>query len=175
MAGLGFMGYFLLDRALIFISKFKKDIPKTQGIRGSVIAACLTLHSLLDGVAIGLAFQVSPAIGSIVAVAVLVHDFADGINTANVILKENGNRSSAIKWLILNAIAPVFGAWSTFYYQLPQSMLGAILAVVSGFFIYIGASDFLPQSQERRPGLVTILMVMLGMAIIFTAIRFANI
>ncbi len=52
----------------------------------------LCCHSLLDGVAIGLAFQASRAVGIVVAIAVLTHDFSDGINTMNVVLKSRADR-----------------------------------------------------------------------------------
>ena len=38
----------------------------------------------------GIAFQASHAIGLIVAAAVLAHDFADGLNTVNVVTKNGG-------------------------------------------------------------------------------------
>ena len=62
--------------------------------RGSVAAGVLCCHSLLDGVAIGLAFQASRAVGIVVAIAVLTHDFSDGINTMNMVLKNHGTRSA---------------------------------------------------------------------------------
>ena len=173
MTGLGFVIYLLLDRIIIYLNQRRKN--PTNSIRGKVAAFSLTLHSFLDGVAIGLAFHVSLAIGAIVATAVLVHDFADGINTTNVILKENGNRRNAIKWLITNAIAPLIGAYSTLYYQLPQEKLGMLLALITGFFIYIGASDFLPESQARHPKFITTIMTILGIVVLYVAIRIAEI
>ena len=59
-------------------------------------AGVLCLHSLLDGVAIGLAFQASHQVGIVVAIAVLTHDFSDGINTMNIVLKNRGDRSQAL-------------------------------------------------------------------------------
>jgi ZIP family zinc transporter len=171
-AGLGFLFYLIIDRFILH-AKQKTD-NQTGTLRGKVIAFCLTVHSFLDGVTIGLGFQVSPAIGSFVAAAVLVHDFSDGINTINVILKENGQRKYAIKWLIANAAAPILGAYSTFYYSLPKEKLGLLLSVVAGFFIYIGAVDFFPESQRKHPGVVTSLMTLLGIVIIYTAVRLSG-
>jgi zinc transporter ZupT len=173
MAGLGFVIYLLLDRVVIHLNKTNN--PNSGSLRAKIAASSLTLHSFLDGVAIGLAFHVSIAIGSLVAAAVLVHDFADGINTTNVILKENGNRRNAIKWLIVNALAPLLGAWSTLYYQLPAEKLGMLLALITGFFFYIGASDFLPESQNRHPKPVTVLMTILGILVLYVAIRIAQV
>jgi ZIP family zinc transporter len=75
---LGFLSYLVIDRIL----SIHGDAPS----RGPFAAAVLCVHSLLDGVAIGLAFQASHAVGIVVAIAVLTHDFSDGINTMNMVL-----------------------------------------------------------------------------------------
>jgi len=98
---LGFLSYLVLDRIL----SFHGDTAHRAG----VTAAVLCVHSLLDGVAIGVAFQTSRAVGAIVAIAVLTHDFSDGVNTMNVVLRNRGARPQALRWLLLDAVAPVFG------------------------------------------------------------------
>ena len=70
----------------------------------------LSVHSLLDGLSIGLAFQVSTSVGAVVAIAVLVHDFSDGINTVGLILKNRGGDRAAFRWLLVDAAAPILGA-----------------------------------------------------------------
>ena len=175
MAGFGFILYLLLDRIIIHLNQYKNTNNHSNNLRGKVAAFCLTLHSFLDGMAIGLAFHVSAAIGGLVATAVLVHDFADGINTTNVILKENGTRKNALKWLITNAIAPLLGACSTLLYHLPAEKLGLLLSLISGFFFYIGASDFLPESQSHNPKLITVFMTILGILTLYIALHIAQI
>src|SRR3954454_11063047 len=51
---------------------------------GLVSAAGLTMHSAMDGLAIGLAAQAGGATLAIVALAVIAHDFSDGINTVGI-------------------------------------------------------------------------------------------
>lgn len=142
--------------------------------RGILGAGSLSIHSFLDGVAIGLAFQVSAAIGGIVAVAVLVHDFSDGINTVNLILKNRGGGAFAFRWLIVDAAAPVLGAASTLFFSLPENSLSVVLAGFAGFFLYIGASDLIPESHHAHPKFLTTAMTLAGAAVLFIAIHFAN-
>jgi ZIP family zinc transporter len=173
IVALGFVGYMILDRMIIMHSHDHDDGSHSH--RGELGAASLAIHSFLDGAAIGLAFQVSEAAGIIVAVAVLVHDFSDGINTVNLIVKNNGNRKSAIRWLIIDAIAPVVGVFSTLFFTLPESALGLVLAVFAGFFLYIGASDLLPESHHGHPTRWTTIMTIVGMAILYIAIKLAGV
>jgi ZIP family zinc transporter len=173
IAAIGFISYMILDRFVFFHSHgHEENENNNKAVLG---AGSLSIHSFLDGIAIGLAFQVSNAIGMIVAIAVLVHDFSDGINTVNMILKNGGDKKSAFKWLIIDAIAPVLGIFSTLFFTLPSSVLGIILSVFTGFFLYIGASDLLPESHHSHPTYWTTFATVLGISIIFLAIKLAGI
>ena len=172
---IGFLGYMLLDRSTS-LSVHHEDHCENeshQHARGRVGAGSLSAHSFLDGLAIGLAFQVSAAIGAVVAIAVLVHDYSDGINTVSLVLKNGGTRAEAFKWLLLDAVAPVLGVLSTLLFTVPERYLGLILAVFAGFFLYIGGSDLLPESHHRHPTYWTSLMTVLGAAVLYVAIHFA--
>lgn len=173
ITAIGFISYMILDRFVFFHSHgHEENENNNKAVLG---AGSLSIHSFLDGIAIGLAFQVSNAIGMIVAIAVLVHDFSDGINTVNMILKNGGDKKSAFKWLIIDAIAPVLGIFSTLFFTLPSSVLGIILSVFTGFFLYIGASDLLPESHHSHPTYWTTFATVLGISIIFLAIKLAGI
>lgn len=139
--------------------------------RGLLGAGSLSVHSFLDGVAIGLAFQVSSAVGVIVTIAVLTHDFSDGINTVNMILKNNGTRTKAFRWLIADAIAPVLGVVSTFFFAVQAQYLSIIIALFAGFFLYIGASDLIPESHHAHPKFMTTAMTILGAVVLYLAIH----
>ena len=134
----------------------------------------MSAHSLLDGVAIGLAFQASPAVGGIVTFAVLTHDFSDGINTMNVVLKNQGSRAAALRWLLVNALAPTVGIGSTLLFTLPAPTFAVVLSMFAGFFLYIGASDLIPESHHAHPKMLTTVMTLLGAAVLYFAATFAG-
>ncbi|MDP9014040.1 MAG: ZIP family metal transporter [Pseudomonadota bacterium] len=160
---LGFLSYLVLDRIL----SFHGDAAH----RGGFTASVLCIHSVMDGIAIGLAFQTSRVVGIIVAIAVLTHDFSDGINTMNVILKNGGERREAFRWLFVDAAAPVFGIVSTFFFVLPSAGFGVTLALFGGFFLYIGASDLIPESYHAHPKFLTTAMTLIGAAVLYLAIN----
>jgi ZIP family zinc transporter len=113
-------------------------------------------------------------VGLVVAVAVLTHDFSDGINTAGVILKNGGSRAQALRWLILDAVAPAVGIIATTFFIVPANIFGSLLAVFAGFFLYIGASDLIPESFHAHPKLLTTFMTLLGAAVLYLAVRLAG-
>jgi len=53
-------------------------------------------HSFMDGVGIGLGFQVSQSIGILVAIAVISHDFTDGMNTVSLMLSHKNTEKKTI-------------------------------------------------------------------------------
>lgn len=178
LVGLGFVIYLLLDRIVLFHhhnDEHDCENPHHQnGAKGVLGAASLSIHSFLDGVAIGLAFQVSAAVGLVVAVAVLVHDFSDGINTVGYIMRTDGSRRRAFTWLLFDAIAPVVGIAVTMFFAVSGNTLGIILAIFCGFFLYIGASDLLPESHHEHPVFATTFMTVLGIAVLYGAIVLAG-
>lgn len=176
---LGFLLYLILDRLVFFHAHWGEELHEGKtnhhAHSGVLGAGSLAAHSFLDGVAIGLAFQVSTAVGVVVATAVLVHDFSDGINTVNMILKNAGGRRSAFKWLLVVALAPILGAFSTLFFSLPEQALAIVLSTFAGFFLYIGATDLIPESHHAHPKMITTLMTLLGVAVLYVAIQFAGI
>ena len=172
-AALGFLLYLLMDRLLLLGHGHSHEHEHVES-RGHVRAGSLSLHSFLDGVGVGLAFQVSPTVGLIVAAAVLAHDFSDGINTVSVVVRHGGQRNKAMQWLLADAAAPVLGVLITLLFSATQDGLGLLLALFGGFFLYIGASDLIPESHHAHPKFMTTLMTIAGALVLYTAITIAG-
>jgi len=98
---LGFVSYMILDR----LSILHKNADGVHSMnRANLGAGSLSTHSFLDGIGIGLAFQISTSIGVIVAVAVMVHDISDGLNTVSIVLKNEGKSRKAKIWTTLMTV-----------------------------------------------------------------------
>jgi ZIP family zinc transporter len=176
----GFFLYLLLDRLLLLHSHCAEDAEdqthsrrEAAESRGHVRAGSLSVHSILDGVGIGLAFQVSAGVGAAVALAVLVHDFSDGINTVNVVVRHGGSFKKALRWLVVDALAPAVGIGTAALFSASGPLLGLLLALFAGFFLYIGASDLIPESHHAHPTFWTTFMTLVGAAVLFAALQAA--
>jgi ZIP family zinc transporter len=167
----GFLLYGLFDRLVM-----RHDVPGCgpDPARGFLGAGGFSLHSMLDGLGIGVAFQASHQAGLMVAAAVLAHDFADGLNTVNVVVKHGGSRAQALRWLLADAVAPVVGAAISLLFRLPGDLLALLLAGFGGFFLYIGGLDLLPESQRAGPRWSSGLATLLGAGLLFAVARFAG-
>jgi len=168
LAAVGFLAYLAADRALLMLA------GGSAQHRGHFGAGALTVHSLLDGLAIGLGLQASVAVGLALTVAVLAYDLADGVNTVSVSLTGSKNPAIARRWLIADAAAPAVGIVASRFIVLPPGALGLVIAVFSGLFLYIGASELLPESHQRHPHAWTTASTLLGVALIWAAGRLAG-
>ncbi len=74
--------------------------------------------------------------------------------------------------LILDAVAPLFGLLSTLVFSLSDATLVLYLGFFTGFLLYIGASDILPEAHSKHPSKVTMLLTVLGVVFMFVVTRF---
>lgn len=184
MIGFSFVVYLIIDRLVLFQPLCDGDCHnEDHRPRGWFSAGTLALHSFLDGLAIGLALQVSWQVGLVVTLAVLAHKFSDGINIVGVILKQAGSNQSdqknkkqeAYRWLWVSSLAPVFGILASAFFVLSEQTLGLMLAVFCGFFLYIGASELLPESHHGHSTKWTTVATLLGLGVIFVVVKIAGI
>lgn len=173
IVALGFLFLFTLDR---YISVHRicegghcHNVRHPQA--GWFGASELSIHSYMDGFAIGLGFQVNVQAGLLVAMAVVAHDFSDGINTVTVMLDAGNSLQSSLKMLIVDAVAPVLGAATTLFVAPPHWYLAYLLPFFAGGFLYLGASDLLPEAHEQNPPLVSLLSTLAGFGLIFGVVQ----
>ena len=163
LAGLGFAGFFLAERLLVLHHRDDAEQAHAHHRVGALGAAGLAAHSFVDGLGIALAFDVSTSTGVLVFLAVISHDFADGLNTVGFVLRQSGDRRAAIRWLAVDATAPLLGAIVGVSMSVSEKSLGQLLAVYAGFFLFMGATDLLPHAHEHPSG-KRVLLTMVGFA-----------
>ena len=143
--------------------------PSALGILGPL---GLVVHSGLDGVAIGLGFAAGAQVGLVVGLAVLAHDFADGINITTLTLAGGGGRRTAIAILALDAFAAPLGALVGTLLGVTAAVLGVLLAAFAGVFLAVGAGHLLPEAQHQRPLQAPPLVLLAGLgALLVVGIR----
>lgn len=160
-----FFIYSFIDRFFLTHHLHEADHQAHGHPLGVVGAGSLVLHSALDGLAIGVAFQAGPKVGAVVAAAVIAHDFSDGLNTVVLMLRHGQPRARARLFLALDALAPLAGILVGTGLALPQRFLAYLLAFFAGEFIYLGAGSLLPETQDHG-GFKVMLSMCLGAGLI---------
>jgi ZIP family zinc transporter len=163
LAGLGFLVFFVGARALVLHHRDDDAHVHAHGQVGAFGAAALSVHSFIDGLGLGFAFHVSNATGFIVFLAIVSHDFADGLNTVGFILRQSNDRRKAMRWLIVDSLAPLFGAIVGSLIAISGESLGVLLSLYAGFFLAMGGTDLLPEAHAH-PSWKRIALTVTGVA-----------
>jgi ZIP family zinc transporter len=144
---LSFLFFIILEKQ--FSTHPIKGIISEGHVMGPIGAGSLILLSFLDGLTMGIAFQVRVSIGIVVALSVIIHDLPDGINTVVLMLKSEQSKKKALFFLFMDGFAPLLGVLLTSIILIPKSVLAILLAVFAGEFIFVGSASLLPESQEH--------------------------
>ncbi|MBW8482006.1 ZIP family metal transporter [Actinomadura parmotrematis] len=137
-----------------------------HGRSGPLAAAALVGHSLVDGLSIGLGFQAGASSGLVVALAVIVHDLADGFNTVTVASLHRTDRRPAILLLLADALAPVAGTLIALSVPVPHALLGPYLGFFAGVLLYLAAAEILPEAHSGHPRVLTLCTTGLGVLLV---------
>ena len=166
VVGIGFLVFFVADRFLVLHHRDEPEQARAHPRVGALGATALAFHTFTDGLGIGLAFGLDTQTGMLVLFAVMSHDFADGVNVVTFVLRQGGTRRIALRWLTLVAVAPLFGAATGAAMDVSEHTLGHLLALYAGVFLYIGATDLLPEAH-RHPSKLRIAVTLAGFAGVF--------
>jgi zinc and cadmium transporter len=129
-----------------------------------------TIHNFIDGVAIAAAYIANPTFGIIVAIATFLHETPHEIGDFGVLISAGWSRVKAFWANFLSAMATFPGALFVYYLMRDaHEKVGVLLAISAGVFLYLGASDFLPQAEESHghPAWKIIFLVVVGAAVMY--------
>jgi len=143
-------------------SDYGHEHDHSVNIAGTLGALAMGGHVFLDGVALGLAFKVSDALGFAVFIAILSHAFSDGLNTVSLLIKSGHWTKRAIMLLGLDAIMRISGAALGSYVIISDPTLAIYLAMFAGFVIYLATSHILPEAHSRHPSKLTMVATVIG-------------
>ncbi len=164
----GFIGFFLLERlASWFHHHHEHDVHEHRhATQNMMMMIGDLLHNIIDGVAIAAAFLVSPATGVVTALAVSAHEIPKELGTFGMLLSRGWHDRKVLLANLLTAMGTLGAALLT--YAIGSAIvlpLGQLLAITAGFFIYVAASDIIPDihEQPRRVGTMQAAVLVVGL------------
>ncbi len=164
VAASGFLFLFLLDR--VFLRLHLKE-HEMAGITYRPSVGLLSTiefisHGFIEGLAIGVSFQLQFELGIFVAIAVVSHDFCDGLSTLALMLNSGNSQKSSLGMLLTDAFAPVLGVVVTLFFSVQSYSLVLLLSFLAGSFLYMGAGSLLPDAYRMNRHIVTIVFFFAG-------------
>ena len=167
---LGFVSFFFAEK---YIRLFHYHHGHGEKPSTFLVLAGDGIHNFVDGVAIAVAFLVSIPLGIVTTIAVASHEIPQEIADMGVLLANGLSKTRALFFNFLSATTALFGAIVAFVLASRiEEYLYIFLAVAAGHFIYIAASDLIPELHEKSHGkrdFGSILIFMLGILTIYAS------
>lgn len=173
----GFTAFFVLERLATWFHHHHSHEVDTHHARkhqGNMMMIGDLLHNMIDGVAIGAAFVVNPVTGFITTLAVSAHEIPKELGTFGMLLSRGWHDKKVLLANIATALGTIVAAVATFMLNDVVAIpLAQLLAMTSGIFIYIAASDIIPDihEQPRKLGTVQAGVLVAGIVIVGLVIR----
>ena len=168
----GFIVFFMLERLAPWFHHHHEHDNAHERQNWLVMIGDL-IHNMIDGVAIGVAFLVNPATGFITTIAVSAHEIPKELGTFGILLSRGWHDRKVIVANLATAVGTIIAAAAVYLLgsstQLPVSEL---LAITAGFFIYVAASDIIPDihEQSRHIGTLQAAVLVIGIVLVGTVI-----
>lgn len=166
----GFIFFFVLERtASWFHHHHEHDKEHQNAQQRRMIVVGDIMHNAIDGLAIASAFLVSIPTGIVTTLAVSAHEIPKELGTFALLLSRGWKDKTVILANLATALATVVTALFVYYLGTDAHLpVGPLLALTAGFFIYIAASDIIPEihEQPRRTGTIQAAMLVGGVALV---------
>lgn len=171
----GFTAFFVLERtAGWFHHHHEHKLGRKNESQNLMVMIGDLLHNMIDGLAIGAAFLVNPASGVITTIAVSAHEIPKELGTFGILLSRGWKDRKVLLANIVTAVGTLVMASAVFllgsHTKFPEAEL---LALTSGFFIYVAASDIIPDihEQPRKLGTIQAAVLVAGMVLVGVIIK----
>jgi ZIP family zinc transporter/zinc and cadmium transporter len=146
---LGFLIMFFLQFVVLFHPCHDEECSKHTGVTS---IAGLSLHSMIDGLIIAVGFEVNDSIGILTTIAILLHKLPDGITISGILLHNGASKKKIFNFSLLTACFTPVGTISGIFLfkDISTSVLGALLGLTAGSFIFLSASDLIPETHKCK-------------------------
>lgn len=129
-----------------------------------------TIHNLIDGMLIAASFMVDIKLGIFTSIAVLLHEIPQEIGDFAVLIHSGLSLKKALLYNFLSALSAFVGVLLVFIIGSKITFLSNyLLAITAGGFIYLAASDLIPELHRHDPPLsqsvLQLLFIILGVAL----------
>lgn len=168
---IGFLIFYLLENIMVLHSGAEihfKEKHNPQHSKGIVMFSGLFFHSLIDGIIIGVGFEINKTMGLLTSLGVILHELPEGVTTFSLLVNTI-RRKTALIMSIAVALATPAGALIslTFIGNLGETTVGLLIAMAGGSFLYIGAADLIPETHEEK-GLRNAASLLVGVIFLYT-------
>ena len=130
---------------------------RPRGSKVTVLAGGTSAEELIEGVSIGVGSAINPGLGMLVALAIAIDNFSEGLAIGELIRGGEGEKGRAatvriLGWTGVIGIAIFSSTIAGWYFlrDLPQPVLGFLFGSGAGGMFYLTVTDLIPEAEERQ-------------------------
>jgi len=170
--GIGFFILLAVERYLLATQEIHgghfhihgKPLDPSHGLMG---VSALTFHGFMDGFVIPIGFSAGPQVGIVVTLAVAIHQIPDSFAALSLALGSTDSKKQAFMYVIATAAdTPIGILVGLLFVGLGSFMIPLGLGLSAGTFIYVSASDLVPELQHEARSSLVVLSMALGFLLV---------
>ncbi|KKP97612.1 MAG: Zinc/iron permease [Parcubacteria group bacterium GW2011_GWC1_38_17] len=167
----GILVFFILEKLFIWYHCHGETCVAHRQQSAPLILIGDIVHNFVDGIIIALAFLVDINLGIITTVVVIFHEIPQEIGDFSILIFGGMTKAKALTWNFITALSVVAGATITYFLSdFFNGIIGILLALIAGHFIYIATADLIPELHKEtrfRVSFIQISLLSLGVFIIW--------
>ncbi|AEP31095.1 ZIP family metal transporter [Brumicola nitratireducens] len=144
---LGFCSFFALEQLLHWQHCHRTGSDSKQPL-GYMILAADALHNLLGGLAIGGTFLIDIKLGITAWLAAAAHEVPQELGDFAVLIHSGWSNRNALLFNLLSGLTFLAGSLMAYLFA-EQIDVTFLLPLAAGNFLYIGASDLVPEVNKQ--------------------------
>jgi len=148
IAILGFASFFVLERYLHWHHCHKSKGCEVHPVTALTIVGD-SIHNFIDGLVIAAAFLVDEVTGWVTAALIMGHELPQELGNFSVLVYGGYDKKKAIIWTFLAQTTCILGG-IVGWFLTPEWLIAPLLAFAAGGFIYISASDLIPELHKEK-------------------------
>jgi len=166
----GILSFLMLEKFLHWHHSHGDDAGEDHERKhplGHLVIVSDSVHNLVDGIAIGAAFLVSPEIGIATTIAIALHEIPQEIGDFGLLLHSGYSRAKALMVNFFSALTAFLGVGIAFWLaDTSEQLIPLVAAFAAGNFIYIALADLVPELHKTVGGkrsIAQFLVILVGL------------
>jgi zinc and cadmium transporter len=164
----GFIIFFLMEK-LLYWHHCHDGVCKVHTFSQMIIFGD-GLHNFIDGLIIAASFFVNIPFGIITTLIIIAHELPQELGDFGVLIHGGFSKKKAIFYNFLSQLTAVIGGLVGFFFVQSSGLEIILLPFAAGGFLYIAASDLIPELHKEKEGKKTIIsfaFFIIGIIIMF--------
>lgn len=169
---IGFITFFILEKILHWHHCQNDHCQEHKKVLGLQNLAGDALHNFIDGLIIISAFYIDFNLGLITTASVILHEIPQEISDFGVLIYSGFSKTKALYYNLISALMAVLGTIIGYFLIIKIEQIAQwLIPITAGGFIYIAASDLIPEiNKERKLSKSTLSLIFFLLALLIMKI-----